>query len=212
MMESNVKTTRIELIRTRRRIAVARKGLSLLKMKRSSLVLEFFDLARQIQKLMGGLGSAVERARESMKIADTLSGRINLERIAAEQSTLGASVEAKNVMGVKIPNISIEKAGAMPESYELISVPAPIEDARVSYTTLFDMLIEIAEKENALRKLLHEIEKLNRRANAIENVAIPAMEEKAKYIRQRLEDMERDNIVSLKFIKGKIGAKSESNA
>jgi len=212
MMESNVKTTRIELIRTRRRIAVARKGLSLLKMKRSSLVLEFFDLARQIQKLMGGLGSAVERARESMKIADTLSGRINLERIAAEQSTLGASVEAKNVMGVKIPNISIEKAGAMPESYELISVPAPIEDARVSYTTLFDMLIEIAEKENALRKLLHEIEKLNRRANAIENVAIPAMEEKAKYIRQRLEDMERDNIVSLKFIKGKISAKSESNA
>jgi len=212
MMESNVKTTRIELIRTRRRIAVARKGLSLLKMKRSSLVLEFFDLARQIQKLMGGLGSAVERARESMKIADTLSGRINLERIAAEQSALGASVEAKNVMGVKIPNISIEKAGAMPESYELISVPAPIEDARVSYTTLFDMLIEIAEKENALRKLLHEIEKLNRRANAIENVAIPAMEEKAKYIRQRLEDMERDNIVSLKFIKGKISAKSESNA
>jgi V/A-type H+-transporting ATPase subunit D len=212
MMESNVKTTRIELIRTRRRIAVARKGLSLLKMKRSSLVLEFFDLARQIQKLMGGLGSAVERARESMKIADTLSGRINLERIAAEQSTLGASVEAKNVMGVKIPNISIEKAGAMPESYELISVPAPIEDARVSYTTLFGMLIEIAEKENALRKLLHEIEKLNRRANAIENVAIPAMEEKAKYIRQRLEDMERDNIVSLKFIKGKISAKSESNA
>jgi V/A-type H+-transporting ATPase subunit D len=212
MMESNVKTTRIELIRTRRRIAVARKGLSLLKMKRSSLVLEFFDLARQIQKLMGGLGSAVERARESMKIADTLSGRINLERIAAEQSALGASVEAKNVMGVKIPNISIEKAGAMPESYELISVPAPIEDARVSYTTLFGMLIEIAEKENALRKLLHEIEKLNRRANAIENVAIPAMEEKAKYIRQRLEDMERDNIVSLKFIKGKISAKSESNA
>jgi len=212
MMESNVKTTRIELIRTRRRIAVARKGLSLLKMKRSSLVLEFFDLARQIQKLMGGLGSAVERARESMKIADTLSGRINLERIAAEQSTLGASVEAKNVMGVKIPNISIEKAGSMPKSYELISVPAPIEDARVSYTTLFDMLIEIAEKENALRKLLHEIEKLNRRANAIENVAIPAMEEKAKYIRQRLEDMERDNIVSLKFIKGKISAKSESNA
>ncbi|MGC8622487.1 MAG: V-type ATP synthase subunit D [Candidatus Micrarchaeia archaeon] len=208
-MESNIKTTRIELIRTRRRIAIAKKGLTLLKMKRSSLVLEFFNLARQIQKLMGSLGETVTRARESIHIADVLSGRIILERIAAEQSSIGASVEAKNVMGVKIPNISIEKGNRMPESYELISVPAPIEDARSAYAQLFNMLIEIAEKENALRKLLHEIEKLNRRSNAIENVAIPAMQEKAKYIRQRLEDMERDNIVSLKFIKGKISSEGE---
>ncbi|MEM3227503.1 MAG: V-type ATP synthase subunit D [Candidatus Micrarchaeaceae archaeon] len=203
-METNIKTTRIELIRTRRRIAVAQKGLTLLKMKRSSLVLEFFNLARQIQKLMGNLEEVVAVSRESLRIADMLSGRINLERIAAEQSSIGASVEARNVMGVKVPNISIERGEAMPMSYELVSVPAPIEDARLSYTTLFNRLIEIAEKESALRKLLYEIEKLNRRANAIENVAIPSMQEKAKYIKQRLEDMERDNIVSLKFIKSKI--------
>lgn len=203
-MQSNIKTTRIELIRTKRRIAIAQKGLSLLKMKRSSLVLEFFNLARQIQKLRGNLPGTVARARESIRMADIVAGRINLERVAAEQGSAMASVEAKNVMGVKIPNISIEHAATMSSGYELVSVPSAIEDGKANYNLLFKMLIEIAEKENALRKLLHEIEKLNRRANAIENVAIPNMWEKAKYIRQRLEDMERDNIVSLKFIKGKI--------
>jgi vacuolar-type H+-ATPase subunit D/Vma8 len=37
-------------------------------------------------------------------------------------------------------------------------------------------------------------------------MVIPAMNEKIAYIRQRLEDMERDQIVSLKFIKRKINA------
>lgn len=204
-MEGNIKTTRIELIRTKRRIAIAQKGLTLLKMKRSSLVLEFFSLAREIHRLRGNLPNTVVKARESIRMADIEAGRITLERVAAEQSSVTARVEAKNVMGVKIPNISVEQAAPMSLGYELVSVPTSIEDAKVNYKGLFRMLIEIAEKENALRKLLHEIEKLNRRSNAIENVAIPNMGEKAKYIRQRLEDMERDNIVSLKFIKGKIG-------
>ncbi len=204
MAQSNIKTTRIELIKTKGRIRVASKGLNLLKMKRSSLVLEFFDLARQIKALRGNLYAMVSRSIESIKLAEMVSGRINLERIAAEQSDIYAKVSAKNVMGVKIPNISLNGYAPMPMGYELISVPTSIEDAKLSYQELFKMLIEIAEKENSLRKLLHEIEKLNRRSNAIENVAIPNLKSKVSYIKQRLEDLERDQIVSLKFIKGKL--------
>ncbi|MCL5093061.1 MAG: V-type ATP synthase subunit D [Candidatus Marsarchaeota archaeon] len=204
MAQSNLKTTRIELIKTKGRIRVASKGLNLLKMKRSSLVLEFFDLARQIKALRGNLYAMVSQSIESIKLAEMVSGRINLERIAAEQSNISAKVSAKNVMGVKIPNINLNGYAAMPMGYELISVPTSIEDAKRSYQELFMMLIEIAEKENSLRKLLHEIEKLNRRSNAIENVAIPNLKSKVSYIKQRLEDLERDQIVSLKFIKGKL--------
>ena len=63
------------------------------------------------------------------------------------------------------------------------------------------MLIEIAEKETAMRKLLNEVYKLNRRTNSIENVIIPRWEMKIKYIKQSLDDMERDRLVSIKFIK-----------
>jgi V/A-type H+-transporting ATPase subunit D len=203
----NIKTTRIELIRTRKSVAVASKGLSLIKMKRASLVLEFFNLARQIHLLKANLGASVQSAMDSTKIAEIYAGRINLERIAAEQSSMLISVNAKNVMGVKIPNLNLQASHEHGLGYDLISVPTPVQDARKSYTSLFNVLIEIAEKENSLRKLLYEIEKLNRRSNAIENVVIPKMQQKILYIRQRLEDMERDQIVSLKFIKRKINAK-----
>ncbi len=204
MVKGNMKTTRIELIRTRMRVRVANKGLNLLKTKRTSLVLAFFELARQIQLMRGSMRNSVVRAMESSKLAELQAGRIVLERIAAEQSHISAGVEAKNVMGVRIPTVGVERRAALSEAYELISVPTSIEDAKRSYMNLFNMLIEVAEKENSLRRLLYEIEKLNRRANAIENVTIPNLIEKAAYIKGRLEDLERDQIVSIKFIKGKI--------
>jgi V/A-type H+-transporting ATPase subunit D len=204
MPQSSIKTTRIELIRTRARIAMARKGLNLLKMKRSSLVIAFFELARQIKLMRGGMRKAVQAAMESSQLAELHAGRITLDRIAMEQSRISAGIEAKNVMGVRIPNVGLSKAASLSEAYELISVPTAVEDAKRSYLKLFNMLIEIAEKENSLRLLLYEIEKINRRANAIENFAIPSMISKATYIKGRLDDMERDQIVSVKFIKGKI--------
>lgn len=206
MPASNIKTTRIELIKTKSRAKVAKKGLELLKLKRSSLVLEFFELARQIQLLRANLKESVERAMDSTKLAEVEAGRISLERVAVEQSDILVGVEAKNVMGVRIPNVSIAERSALSVAYELISVPTAIEDARRNYGTLFKLLIEVAERESSLRKLLYEIEKLNRRANAIENVVIPNLNAKAVYIKQRLEDLERDQIVSLKFIKRKINA------
>ncbi|MCL4381537.1 V-type ATP synthase subunit D [Candidatus Marsarchaeota archaeon] len=201
---NNVKTTRIELIKTRSRVRIAAKGLSLLKMKRSSLILEFFNLAREIELLRANIIDYVVMAMDSTKIAEAKDGRITLERIASEQKEEKIGIEVRNVMGVKIPNLSIEKSNAYNKEYNVISVPASISDVRKNYNALLKLLIETAEKENSLRKLLYEIEKLNRRSNAIENVTIPKMEEKMKYIKQRLDDMERDQIVSLKSIKKKI--------
>ena len=204
-MKNDVKTTRLELIKTKARRRVAAKGLSLLKMKRSSLILEFFKLARTITLLRANLNEHVLRAMDSTKIAEAQAGRANLERIAVEQKMERVSVDVRNVMGVRIPSLDMESTIKRSDAYELISVPSSVEDARKNYSTLLKLLIEIAEKENSLRKLLHEIEKLNRRANAIENVVMPDLDAKASYIKQRLEDIERDQTVSLKFIKRKIG-------
>ncbi len=209
MPQSDIKTTRIELIRTKSRMRVASKGLNLLKLKRASLVLEFFNLAKSIQLLKANLKDAVSRSAESVKIAEIDAGRITLDRIAAEQSPVTAGFDAKNVMGVKIPNISIDSKAAELTAYDLISVPTAVEDARRNYGKLLKLLIDVAEKENSLRKLLYEIEKLNRRANAIENVIIPRLLDKASYIKQRLEDLERDQIVSIKFIKRKLSGQPE---
>ncbi len=203
------KITRLELMRTKSKVRVATKGLSLLKMKRSRLILEFFTLAKTIEKMNLRMSEASMRAIDSIKIAEAYSGRISLERIAAEQTARTIGVSVKNVMGVRIPDVQMGSQPRLPVAYDMISVPTSVEDARRGYEQLLKGLIEISEKENSLRRLLYEIEKTNRRANSIENIVITGLNAKARYITQRLEDLERDQTVSLKYMKKRIGDKRD---
>ncbi len=200
-METSIRVTRRELIETKKRIGVASRGLQLLKMKRSSLILEFFELAKQVRSMKTDMKNTMNRSRESLEIAEALSGRITIERVAQEQSEKLASLKARNVMGLVIPNININGNLDVLSDSDSITIPTPIYDTKNMYSTFLSMLIEVAEKETAMRKLLNEIYKLNRRTNSIENIIIPRWEEKIKYIKQSLDDMERDRLVSIKFIK-----------
>ena len=58
-------------------------------------------------------------------------------------------------------------------------------------------MIRLAELEKTCDVLADEIEKTRMRVNAIEHIMIPDMEEKIKYIIQKLDDNERSNIIRL---------------
>ncbi|MCL4376259.1 V-type ATP synthase subunit D [Candidatus Parvarchaeota archaeon] len=196
-----IRVTRRELIETKRKIKTADRGLQLLKMKRSSLILEFFELVKQVQSMKTDLKKVMDRSRESIEIAEALSGRITIERVAQEQSEKLASLKARNVMGLLIPNINMNETVDVLSKSDSLTIPTPVYDAKNMYSSFLSMLIEIAEKETAMRNLLNEIYKLNRRTNSIENVIMPRWNAKIKYIKQSLDDMERDRLVSIKFIK-----------
>jgi V/A-type H+-transporting ATPase subunit D len=200
-METNIRVTRRELIETKRKIKTAGRGLQLLKMKRSSLILEFFELAKQVEGMKTNLKKFMDRSRESLEIAEALSGRITIERVAQEQSEKMANLKARNVMGLVIPAININANIDVMSESDSLTIPTPVYDAKSMYSSFLSMLIEIAEKETAMRNLLNEVYKLNRRTNSIENIIIPRWEAKIKYIKQSLDDMERDRLVSIKFIK-----------
>ena len=54
-----------------------------------------------------------------------------------------------------------------------------------------------AEIETTLRRLIEEIEKVKRRVNALEYRVIPELKSTESFIRQRLEEMERDSFMRL---------------
>ena len=55
MPAEEIRPTRLELLRTRRRIGVAKRGLNLLKLKRTALINEFFTISREALRLRGNL-------------------------------------------------------------------------------------------------------------------------------------------------------------
>ncbi|GGM66418.1 V-type ATP synthase subunit D [Thermogymnomonas acidicola] len=208
MPSLDVRPTRIELIRMNRRIKLARRGLDLLKMKRSSLVMEFFNIARTVRGMRENLREEVGRALETIRMAELLSGTMTLERIAYMSANSTVGVGLKNVMGVKVPELNVNYSQTLlTREYRAVSVPTAVNDAIVRFERVFILMTEIAEKENAMRRLLYEIERTKRRSNAIENILIPQLVSTAKMIRMHLDEMERDTFTTLKFIKRKMGEK-----
>ncbi len=200
----NVRPTRLELLRTRRRIVLARKGLKLLKLKRSALIAEFFSLSKEALQLRGDLQSRIARGYESIRLAEMDVGPTRLESISLLLPELApVSVATKNVMGVKTPKVGRGNYAPVPET-ALLHLPASVHESVRHFQEIYKVVLDIAEKENALRRLLYEIEKTKRRASAIENVLIPRLVATVRYIKFQFDELERDAFSMLKTVKRKM--------
>jgi V/A-type H+/Na+-transporting ATPase subunit D len=199
-----VRPTRLELLRTRRRIVVARKGLNLLKLKRTALIVEFFAISKEAMKLRGDLQARIARGYASIRMAEMMEGPTRLENISMLLPDVHPiEVRTKNVMGVRTPRVD-RGAYAPVGAPELLDLPTSVNEAIRHFQGIYSVVLDIAEKENALRRLLKEIEKTKRRASAIENVLIPRLQSTVRYIKFRFDELERDSFSMLKAVKRKL--------
>jgi len=207
---SNIRPTRMELLKTKARIRLARRGLELLKLKRSSLIMEFFKIAKDVKGMKADLSKSIRIAMESERLSEIIAGGIVIENAAYMQPNLMVGVSSKNVMGVKIPEVNIRKGETfLNELYETVSLPTSLMETRKYFISLMDSILTIAEKEISMRKLLIEIDKTKRRTNSIENVLIPRLVDTSNYIKMRLDEMDREIFITLKMIKGKMEEREE---
>ena len=205
----NIRPTRLEYIRTKRRIIVAKKGLKLLKLKRQALILEFFNASKTVAALRSGLQAELVKGYQAIRMAEMLAGAMRLENEAMKIPQLNKlEITPKNVMGVRIPKIEGGKSNqALTE--HLLELPPSINEAIKAFHNVHKMVLDVAEKETTLRKLLLEIEKTKRKSNAIENVFIPRLQAAIKFIIFRLDEMERDTFMMLKTVKRKMGEREQ---
>jgi V/A-type H+-transporting ATPase subunit D len=207
----NIRPTRLEYIRTKRRIVVANKGLKLLKLKRQALILEFFNASKTAAALRSGLQSELVKGYQSIKLAEILAGTMRLENEAMKIPQISKlQIQIKNVMGVSIPKLQGGQSNTAIIEH-ILELPPSINEAIKAFQNVHKMVLDVAEKETTLRKLLYEIEKTKRKSNAIENVFIPRLQDAVKFIIFRLAEMERDTFIMLKTVKRKMGEREQEN-
>ena len=207
----NIRPTRLEYIRTKRRIVVANKGLKLLKLKRQALILEFFNASKTAAALRSGLQSELVKGYQSIRLAEMLAGTMRLENEAMKIPQISKlQIQVKNVMGVSIPKLQGGQSNTAIIEH-ILELPPSINEAIKTFQNVHKMVLDVAEKETTLRKLLYEIEKTKRKSNAIENVFIPRLQSAVKFIIFRLAEMERDTFIMLKTVKRKMGEREQEN-
>ena len=205
MSISDVKPTRMELIETKRKIKLSKSGYKLLKMKRDGLIMEFFELLPKVKDLRSQLSELYSDAMEKLAIAVAADGKTALESAAnCLNKPPEVELSSNNIMGVVVPAVKVTPVEKSLEDrgYGLVGTSIRVDEAVHAFEKLSEMIILAAEGETTMKKLLDEIESTKRRVNALEFKVIPNLEEVAKYISFRLEELERESIFGLKRIKG----------
>ena len=102
-------------------------------------------------------------------------------------------------MGVRIP----DHRGARPRAAGRCAVQTSVavSDVEDAFGEVKRMVVEIARREQGLRRLVIEIDKVKRRVNALENIVMPNMKKQAANISFTLNEIDRDTFSSLKHVK-----------
>ena len=204
MSISDVKPTRSELIATRRRIKLSISGHKLLKMKRDGLIIEFFELLPKVKDMRSQLVELYTIANKKLAVAMVADGKSALRSAAnCVRTPPQVELDENNIMGVVVPKIKVSTIQKSVEErgYGLIGTSVRVDESVHAFEKLAEKVLEAAELETTMKKLLDEIESTKRRVNALEFKVIPQLEEVASYITLRLEELERENVFRLKRIK-----------
>jgi len=203
----DIKPTRSELMKLKKRITLAKSGHNLLKKKRDGLVIEFFEIMKRAKTVRKELTEAYKTAQYKLDVASALEGAMQIKSNAMTVNpTTPVDISPKNIMGVVVPRIAWKAPSAAKISNGYARGSIAIDETIESYDVLISKIVTTAEVETAMLRLLNEIEKTKRRVNALEFSIIPRMRKQAKFVTLRLEEMERENIFRLKRIKKKVVA------
>ena len=86
-------------------------------------------------------------------------------------------------------------------TYGFADTNVAVDRASMQMRKVLPSIFKAAEFENAIFRLARELERTQRLLNALEYMIIPRYESSIRYIRQTLEEREREEFTRLKHVK-----------
>lgn len=203
-MKIRVNPTRMQLLRLKKRLVMARRGHKLLKDKLEGLVQAFMELVEEYAKLRDAVDADLPSTLALFMLASGVSGEEAVTAALEEIDTrLEVEITGRSVMSVAYPEVEMKGFELRP-SYSTLSTSTDFDLACSSLRNIFPTLLDLASKEEAVVRMADEIEKTRRRVNALEYVMIPSLASTIKEITSKLEEAERSNRARLMKVKDMI--------
>lgn len=203
-MSQDVKPTRSEELRLKERIELAENGHDILEKKRDGLIHEFMQIIDDAQAVNEELADVYSQARLKLLMAKVYDGEDTLEANAFPvENEPKIYSETQNIMGVIVPEIESEQISrdVLQREYGVTSATSRVDGVADKYEELLEQVVEAAESQTKILKLLNEIEKTKRRVNALEHKVIPEFKEALDTVSQSLEESAREETFRMKKVK-----------
>jgi len=207
-----VRPTRMELMRTRAQIRLAEQGRDLLREKMDALIREFFSILSTVSDSRDELEQVSRAADLALLVAQATDDLLALKSASfATRRSITVDIGGKNIMGVPVPVIEKKRVSKsmLERGYGIVTTSARIDETAERFEAEIDLLIKLAETETSMRRLGAEIQMNRRRVNALEQILIPELKEQAKYIRNAIDEREREDLFRLKKVKAVLEKKKK---
>ena len=201
-MDPNEVPTKGNLMRARNSLKLARQGYDLMDKKRNILIRELTAYTEEAREIQEVINETYRKAYASLQKANMQMGIENVQTIA-ETLPVDMSIEVKtrSVMGTEIPLVRYDAEQNLRPAYAFFRTRDSLDEARAAFARVKDLTVRLAQVETAAYRLAANIQKTQKRANALKNITIPHYEEFAKTIGAALEEKEREEFTRLKVIK-----------
>lgn len=195
--------TKSNLIKAKSSLELSNKGFELMDKKRNVLIKEMMGLVDDAKAIEGKISEVLDEAYRYLQSVNITTGIKNVDNIARSvPKDEEFEILLKSVMGVDIPTIKYEKEQVIP-SYGFHNTNPALDAATECFREVKYMVYRLAEIDNSIFKLAKEIQKTQKRTNALQHIQIPRYKEQVKYIQEALEEKEREDFFRLKRMKGK---------
>ncbi|MCM8781470.1 MAG: V-type ATP synthase subunit D [Candidatus Omnitrophica bacterium] len=193
--------TRMELLKLKKRIVLARRGHKLLRDKQDELMRSFMYLIEEWKKLRKEADVLLKEAFKNFVIASALSDKEFLnEALSNTKETIKIKYLTKRFLNLDVPQFEI--AGLSQQlNYGLLNINSALDVSIAQFYEVFNKLIKLAEIESSISLISKEIKATRRRVNALEYILIPGLIETVRYITMKLSEFERSSLTRLMRLK-----------
>ncbi len=191
-MRNDVNPTRMEMMRLKKKLATAQKGHRLLKDKLDELIRRILVLLKEAESLRKQTDESISFSQNMMTVAgfSTFPEAVWSALFFSQKKT-ELTYHFTNMMNLSLPGFTFTTSGS-DTNYGFASTSAGLDRAMENFFMALRDLVSLAEKENHIRLIAGEIQKVRRRVNALEYILIPDLQAMIKFIRMKLDEQERN--------------------
>ncbi len=200
----NVKATKPELDRLKKRKIFSKRGEDLLEIKQDqinsslkSILDKYFILRNKMR----------DQIMDNFKLLEHTYDTIGQRKVARisrlHEKILNPAIQLNLLreMGIDVPKISLKLSESKLPCYSLSDTNLSLDILIKNLNDTLKMLIQLAEMDSILYKLAEDKKKIQRRIDALGDIIIPQLNQNIKIIEEILDDEEREEFIRLKKIK-----------
>ncbi|MEM0130557.1 MAG: V-type ATP synthase subunit D [Saccharolobus sp.] len=212
-MSQRILPTKINLIQLRRQLRNIVSIKRLLENKREVLLLYLRTYTADYERIYNEVNEVMKQVYNSYLQAVVAEGISNIEGIAYSQKpSLDVSTSMRVIFGVRVPILRINQSSIPPKPFSDIETSPYLSESYEKMSDALNKVIRLVELESTIRLLVEELRKTQRLINSIDNYVLPFYNRSVKYIRQILEDRQREEFFRLKTIRRVLERRRKSGA